>query len=263
MAGPSSSAAAAQLSSFSAAADAAHLDDDSNDWKALRTTVVANQAVDLPELGSFNLCKLTPPLKERADPDIWIDQVDKVLRGYNLHHLNNKNIPWPKIRDPNGKKWHTLSLQVRSWLSNSIDHTVMQEINARGSDPYYADELFAEIKIHMKREGHGAIKTAMDTFLDLSRSQFSTSEEYIDALKLAYKAICDLHADIPPYHALQMMLSQLAEVQELNSFIVVKDNELNAIEKPVQTVTIADFYRYSNAILDYIKYRQCSNHKSL
>jgi hypothetical protein len=57
----------------------------------------------------------------------------------------------------------------------------MQEINARGSDIYYADELFAEIKRHMKGEGHGAIKTAMNNFLRLSRSQFSTSEEYINA----------------------------------------------------------------------------------
>jgi hypothetical protein len=32
-------------SSFSAAADASHLADDSNDWKAIRTTVVANQSV--------------------------------------------------------------------------------------------------------------------------------------------------------------------------------------------------------------------------
>lgn len=71
MADPSSSsAAAAQLSSFSAAANVAHLDNDSNDCKALGTTVVANQSVDLPELGSFNLYKLTPPLKERADLDI-------------------------------------------------------------------------------------------------------------------------------------------------------------------------------------------------
>ncbi|KAJ5255089.1 hypothetical protein N7505_010240 [Penicillium chrysogenum] len=65
MAEPSSSAAAAQL-------------DDSRDWKSLRSAVADNQAVDLSELGSFNLYKLTPPLKERADLDIWIDQVDKL-----------------------------------------------------------------------------------------------------------------------------------------------------------------------------------------
>jgi hypothetical protein len=172
MADPSSSSAAAPqlLSPFSAAADAAHLADDSNDWKAIRTTVVANQSVNLPEPGSFNLYKLTPPIKERADLDNWIDQVEKVLRGYNLHHLINKDIPWPRIRDPNGQKWNTLSLQVGSWLSSSIHHTVMQEINARGSDLYYADELFAEIKIHMKGEGHGAIKAAMNTFYDANHT---------------------------------------------------------------------------------------------
>jgi hypothetical protein len=59
----------ANPSPFSTAADAAHLANDSNDWKAIRTTVVANQAVNLPEPGSFNLYKLTPPLKERADLD--------------------------------------------------------------------------------------------------------------------------------------------------------------------------------------------------
>jgi hypothetical protein len=66
MADPSPSAAATQLSSFSDATDTAHLDDDSNDWKAVRTSIVANESVDLPKLGSFNLYKLTPPLKERA-----------------------------------------------------------------------------------------------------------------------------------------------------------------------------------------------------
>ena len=33
----------------------------------------------------------------------------------------------------------------------------------------------------------------------------------------------------------------------------MKDNKLNTIDKLVQTITITDFYRYSIAILDYIK----------
>jgi phenylalanyl-tRNA synthetase beta subunit len=81
--------------------------------------------VNLPEIGSFNPYKLTPPLKERADLDIWIDRVEKVLRGLKLHNLINKDIPWLMLRDPNADKWHTLSLQVRTWLSSSVDYTVM------------------------------------------------------------------------------------------------------------------------------------------
>lgn len=49
------------------------------------------------------------------------------------------------------------------------------------------------------------------------------------------------------------MLIELMDVPELNSFIVVKDNELNAIENPVTRVTVTEFHRYSTAILDYIK----------
>jgi hypothetical protein len=36
-------------------------------------------------------------------------------------------------------------------------------------------------------------------------------------------------------------------------FLRIKDNELNAIEKPAKTITIIDFYRYSTTILDYVK----------
>jgi hypothetical protein len=59
----------ANPSPFSTTTDVANLAEDSNDWKAIRSTIVINQAVNLPEPGSFNLYKLTPPLKERADLD--------------------------------------------------------------------------------------------------------------------------------------------------------------------------------------------------
>jgi hypothetical protein len=62
-----------------------------------------------------------------------------------------------------------------------------------------------------------------------------------------------MNGQLPPYYALETILSELSEVPELSGFIVVKDNELNAIEKPAETITIIDFYRYSTAILDYVK----------
>ncbi|KAJ5456912.1 hypothetical protein N7530_012186 [Penicillium desertorum] len=39
------------------------------DWHAKRDAIVKDQAVDLPEIGSFNLYKITPPLKERTELD--------------------------------------------------------------------------------------------------------------------------------------------------------------------------------------------------
>ncbi|OQE24192.1 hypothetical protein PENFLA_c010G03600 [Penicillium flavigenum] len=223
------------------------------DWHAKQDVAVADQAVDLPEIGSLNLYKITPPLKERTDLDMWIDQVEKTLRSHKLHNLVNKEIPWPVVDDPNGDKWRTLSLQVRIWLSSSIDHGLMQEINGRGNATDFADELFDEIKKHMKGEGHGALKAAMNSFRKISRTQFATSEDFIHALKLRYKTLCDLEGRIPPYYALQSMLSELIEVPELSIFIIVKDNELSAVQDPVHNITTIDFYRYSTAILDFIK----------
>jgi hypothetical protein len=121
-------------------------------WHAKRDAVVEGQAVDLPEIGSFNLYKTTPPLKERTELDAWVDQVEKILRSHKLHNLINNKIPWPVVDDPNGDKWYTLSLQVRTWISSSIDNELMQEINARGNSVDFADELLAEIKKHMKGE---------------------------------------------------------------------------------------------------------------
>jgi hypothetical protein len=72
-------------------------------------------------------------------------------------------------------------------------------------------------------------------------------------VKLRYKAIYDLNGELPLYYALETMLLELSDMLELSGFIVIKDNELNAIKKLAKIITIIDFYRYSTVILDYIK----------
>ncbi|KAJ5382606.1 hypothetical protein N7517_000517 [Penicillium concentricum] len=212
---------------------------DNSNWHEEDDVVVTDQSVGLPETRSYNLYNITPPsLREREDLHLWIDKIERILQGHNLHHLVNKNIPWPMRQSTNGQKWRTLSKRVRSWLSNSLDNKLMQEINSRGNPTDFADEPMEEINKHMKVETHGALKAAMSSFRTISRKQFSTSQE----------------AAIPPYFAFQTMLLELMEVPELRSFIVVKDNEVYAVENPVQHVTIIDFYRYSSAIQDYIKF---------
>lgn len=85
------------------------------------------------------------------------------------------------------------------------------------------------------------------------RTQFSTRELFIVALKTRYKTLYDLRGATVAYYTLQIMLLELVTVPELQIFIVVKYNELNAIKYPAETITIVDFHRYSTAILDYIK----------
>ncbi|OQE03959.1 hypothetical protein PENSOL_c001G08214 [Penicillium solitum] len=231
----------------------AQLPPDDNNWYDEEDVLVTDQAVGLPDVGAFNLYKITPPLKRSEDLDKWSHKVEKILERHNLHNLINKSIPWPS-RDPNGQKWKTLSKQVRTWLSSSIDGDLMEEINGRGNPVTFADELIEEIRKHMKDEGHGALKAAMRNFRTISRKQFSSSEEFITSMKATYKTLAGLKSGIPPYYALQTMLMELMEVPELTSFIIVKDNELNAIENPATTIIIIDFHRYSTAIQDYIKF---------
>jgi hypothetical protein len=109
------------------------------------------------------------------------------------------------------------------------------------------------LKKHIKGEGYSALKAAIRSFKKLSRSQFTTNKDFIYTIKLRYKAVYNLNRELPLYYALETILSELSDILELSGFIVIKDNELNAIEKPAKTITIIDFYRYSTTILDYIK----------
>lgn len=186
------------------------------------------------------------------DLDKWLDKVEKILESHNLHNLIKKNIPWPTRDNVNGQKWKTLSKQVRAWLSGSIDSDLLEELNGRGNKMSFADEFVDEIKKHMKGEGHGALKAAMAKFRSISRSQFSTTEEYISGMKKTYKTLVDLKSRLVPYFALETMLMELRDVTELESFIVLKDNELNAVKDPVEEITIVDFHHYCTAILDHI-----------
>ncbi|KAJ5922444.1 hypothetical protein N7516_010147 [Penicillium verrucosum] len=69
--------------------------------------------------------------EDMLDHDKWIDKVEKTLESHNLHNLIKRSIPWPNRRDPNSQKWKTLSKQVRTWMSSSIDSDLMEEINGR------------------------------------------------------------------------------------------------------------------------------------
>ncbi|KAJ5406820.1 hypothetical protein N7465_008104 [Penicillium sp. CMV-2018d] len=197
-----------------------------------------DQSVGLPEIGTFTLFMITPPPKHKVDLDNWLDKVEKILESHNLHNLIKKDVLWPHRDSENGQKWKTIS---------------KQELNSRGNKMSFADEFVDELKKLMKGEGHGALKAAMTKYRTISRSQYSTIEEYITAMKKTYKTLSDLKSRLVPYFALQAMLIELSDVPELESFIVLKDNELNAIKDPVETIRVIDFHQYCTAILDHIE----------
>ncbi|KOS47412.1 hypothetical protein ACN38_g1599 [Penicillium nordicum] len=53
---------------------------DNNNWHDEEDVLVNDQAVGLPDVGTYNLYKITPPHKEREDLDKWIDKVDAAVQ---------------------------------------------------------------------------------------------------------------------------------------------------------------------------------------
>jgi hypothetical protein len=141
-----------------------------NNWHEDIDEEVADQSVGLPEIGSFTLYAITPPLLDPEDLEMWIDEVQKTLRGHNLHKLIDKSIPWPTRDNPNGRKWKALSIQVRTWISSNIDYEVRRSIFDRGVRTNFADELVEQIKDYMEVKCHGVLRLAMKSWMNCTRN---------------------------------------------------------------------------------------------
>ncbi|KAI3280621.1 hypothetical protein DTO002I6_10115 [Penicillium roqueforti] len=110
-----------------------------------------------------------------------------------------------------------------------------------------------ECKLHMRGEGHGALSAAIIRFIGTKRTDFSTTIEFIDALKQRFKTANDLKAAIPPYQAIVIMVNQLQEITELRSSIEIKNNKLKSIKNPAAEMTIQDFFLYCSEMQDKVK----------
>ncbi|KAJ5971829.1 uncharacterized protein N7479_001747 [Penicillium vulpinum] len=226
-------------------------------WDAIedtdQTTASGDQSNGLPEIGSFVLYKIEPPLKEKEDFDEWYDTVTRILEGHSLHRLIDKNIERPDTDSEDAEKWMKLSIQVRAWLRHSIDSDVVKDITSTGQRTKWADDFMYQCKLQMRGEGHGALGAAMLRFLRTKRDEFSTNSEFITGLKSRYITANELKAGLSPYLAIVMMVDQLQEIPELRASIDIKENELKTIKDPATTMTVSDFFTYCKDMLDKIK----------
>ncbi|KAI3281062.1 hypothetical protein DTO002I6_9976 [Penicillium roqueforti] len=212
-----------------------------------------DQSEGLPAVGSFVLYKMEPLLKEKEDFDNWLGMVTKILESHGLHRLIDKNIERPDRDAANAETWMKLSMQVSTWLRLCIDPDVAKYITSSGKRTKWADDFMHECKLHMRGEGHGALSAAIIRFIGTKRTDFSTTIEFIDALKQRFKTANDLKAAIPPYQAIVIMVNQLQEITELRSSIEIKNNELKSIKNPAAEMTIQDFFLYCSEMQDKVK----------
>jgi hypothetical protein len=108
-------------------------------------------------------------------------------------------------------------------------------------------------KKKMRGEGHFALSAAMLRLINIKRTEFSTTTEFIQALKTRFTAANNLKAAIPPYLAIVIMLNQLQEIPELWVSIDIKEDKLKDVKDPVATLTKNDFFHCCSDMIDKIE----------
>ncbi|CAG7953372.1 unnamed protein product [Penicillium nalgiovense] len=207
-----------------------------------------DQSTDLPEPGSFSIFCPVAPLEKRGDFDGWFTAIEKSLRP-NLHRLLDATIKRPRRDSPNAEKWMQLSLKVRAWLASKMDAKVVQEIMAQGGRVTFADEFMTETRKVMRDEGHTALSAAILRLVRTTRSEFNSTEEFINALEYRYKVTIDLKGQVPPYTALIIMFQELRSVSGFETIINIWNGELCRVKDPAANITYADFLAYGSAVV--------------
>ncbi|KAJ9486861.1 hypothetical protein VN97_g6455 [Penicillium thymicola] len=105
----------------------------------------------------------------------------------------------------------------------------------------------------MRGEGHGALSAAIMKIFNTKRMEFTTASEFINVVKQRYKKANDLKANISPYMAIVIMVSQLQEIPELRTTIEIRNHEMKKIKDPVKEISINDLFKYCVDLHDKIR----------
>ncbi|KAJ6191074.1 hypothetical protein N7519_001095 [Penicillium mononematosum] len=197
-----------------------------SDWDevASENPTEEDQSTDLPEPGSFTIFCPIVPLEKRGDFDEWFTAIEKSLRP-NLHRLLDATIKRPARDTPNAEKWMQLSMHLRSWLASKMDAEVMRD------------------------GGRTALSAAILRLIGTTRSEFHSTEEFINALEYRYKVTVDLKGQIPPYTALIIMFQELRSMSGFERIINTWNGQLCRVKDPAVNITYADFLAYGSAVM--------------
>jgi hypothetical protein len=191
----------------------------------------ADQSVDLPLHGSFNLSNIAPLLASEADYDSWLGKIEKTLRVHNVHQLIDTSVPKPLNTSPNAKNWYQLSLQVREWLTTCIEPELVHAVNRRGQPVNFADDFMRELKLQIKCEGHHVMRTAAFELLLLGIGDFTVTQ-FITEFRQKFETARGLDTHISPWLALTFLLEELKRVPQMREIIQRQHEGLFAMEEP-------------------------------
>lgn len=180
----------------------------------------AHQAVDLPELDSFNLPQMATPLKVPSELNEWLQSIELILTDKGLENLIDITVPRPPHSHPDALKWQTLSRQVQAWLQQSMAGQMVPHIMARKPRSELADEFLEDVKRAVVRFGIHWDQEALLELVRYKRSKCNSAKEYIASLTMMYR---NLWVPVPPHMVIFIMLKELEEDMPSRTEMVLRD----------------------------------------
>lgn len=203
----------------------------------------ADQAVGLPEVGSFKLPKLTLTLQGPKNMEEWLHEVKLVLADRNLENLIDITVPRPPWSHPDALKWQTLSRQVQVWLREGITGRIVPHVMGRKPRSELADEFLEDIKKAVERFRIHWDNEALVELLRYNRSKCDSAKAFIGSLSLMYR---HLWVPVPAHIVIFILLKELGEEMPTRTEMILSNL---ANRGSYHTLTRLDFEKVCEFLL--------------
>ena len=187
-----------------------------------------NQASKLPDELTETFAPLNK-LRGRDDFNVWNYCVKSTLEQFDLEDLIDFSIPRPNESDNKYAKWARLSKRVKMWMTLQLSTSLIREISQSSEPSMYADDFIRLIEKLVLGDGHNLAHIVWLEALSMKRSQYSTIEQFITALRDKVQHSNRVDMPITAYQAASLLLKNVH--RELPNYVEAKFLELSKIPR--------------------------------
>lgn len=162
-----------------------------------------DQLDGLPNSENVTLPEIEPILTGKGDFEAWSSAITKVLRSNGLMGLISR--PRPLFLNEQSREWAHISLEVASWMKNSIEQTLYCKLCDMGESCIYADAIMRNAKLLLQGVSLADAKR-MRKLIQLKPTDFDETFKYVMAYADLFESACVKGTNIDPYTALLTVL---------------------------------------------------------
>lgn len=119
----------------------------------------------------------------------WLADAERILKQDGLEKFLNIKIPQPNKSPPDAFKWMLTSRDIQGWLWKGLPKEITDRVVSRMYHIGFADELVYSLQHEVNIIGFNAAFYNCDAFLSLQISDYSSSTEYVAALRNGWAAV--------------------------------------------------------------------------